>query len=154
MQQDTVIQNMKQFFIKNGKKNIVETQFTKFFKEKSLLGRNDTTTLINKSLINATTYVFLKTRRRGKRVKYKVSYLEKFKGEKKALLIFSKMLKEKRSNKESYTTRLDKGLHVLSSDKNALISKRDELHKIAFENIPSNWSSERDDLTEEDKESL
>jgi ribosomal protein S7 len=138
MQQDTVIQNMKQFFIKNGKKNIVETQFAKFFKEKSLLGRNDTTTLINKSLINATTYVFLKTRRRGKRVKYKVSYLEKFKGEKKALLIFSKMLKEKRSNKESYTTRLDKGLNVLSSDKNALISKRDELHKIALENIPSN----------------
>jgi len=138
MQNKTVIQNMKQFFIKNGKKNVIETQFTKFFKEKSLMGKNDTTHLINKSLINATTFVFLKTRRRGKRVKYKVSYLEKTKGEKKALLMFSRLLKEKRSNNENYISRLDKGVHVFSSDKNVLISKRDDLHKIAHENIPGN----------------
>lgn len=154
MQQDTVIQNMKQFFIKNGKKNVVETQFTKFFKQKSLLGKNDSTTLINKSLTNATTYVFLKSRRRGKRTKYKVSYLEKYKGEKKALLMFSKLLKESRSNNEPYITRLDKGLVVLSSDKNALISKRDELHKIAFENIPSNWYSEKEEVLDDEKDNL
>lgn len=137
MQQEGVIQNMKQFFIKNGKKNIIETQFTKFFKEKSLSGKSDVTSLIDKSLNNATTFVFLKTRRRGKRVKYKISYLEKAKGEKKALLMFSKLLKEKRSHAENYVSRLNKGLVALSSDKNALITKRDEAHKIAFENIPA-----------------
>lgn len=148
MQKETVVQNMKQFFIKSGKKNVIETQFTKFFKEKSLLGKNDITPLINKSLKNATTFVFLKTRRRGKRIKYKVSYLEKHKGEKKALLLFSKLLKEKRSHSENYRVRLDKGLNILSSDKNILITKRDELHKIAFDNIPSNWFLEKEEVGE------
>lgn len=131
------IQNMKQFFIKNGKKNVIESQFIQFFKEKSLNGSTNVTHLLEKSLNNGTSYVFLKTRRRGKRIKHKVSYLEEAKGEKRALLMFSKLFKEKRSNTESFSVKLDKELNVLSTDKNILITKRDELHKIALENSPT-----------------
>jgi ribosomal protein S7 len=129
-------QNMKQFFIKKGKKNIIESRFYDYIKQRSVLNKTNTGELLDKTFNNTTNYVFLKSRRRGKRVKHKVTYLEAARGSKRAILTFSKLFKDQHKKGSSFARLLDKELNNISNEKNNLAIKRDELHKLALENTP------------------
>lgn len=127
---------MQQFFIKKGKKVKIENQFYKYIKTRSVLNKTNTEDLLVNSMSNITNFVFLKNRRRGKRVKYKVTYLEENRGNKRAILSFSKLFKNQHKKGVGFVNLLDKELISLNSEKNTLLTKRDELHKLALENAP------------------
>jgi len=141
---------MQQFFIKKGKKTKIENQFYNYIKERSFLNKTNTEELLTKSVSNITGFVFLKSRRRGKRVKYKVTYLEEVRGANRAMLSFSKQFKDQHKKGLRFTNLLEKELLSLNSDKNPLLLKRDELHKLALENAPQNWIAESDDSYEQE----
>lgn len=141
---------MQQFFIKKGKKTKIEHQFYEYIKERSLLNKTNTEDLLEKSISNITSFVFLKNRRRGKRIKYKVTYLEEARGAKRAILSFSKQFKDQHKKGIKFTNLLEKELLNLNSEKNILSNKRDELHKLALENAPQSWVSEIDDSFEQE----
>lgn len=129
---------MQQFFIKKGKKTKVENQFYNYIKERSILNKTNTDELLDKSISNITNFVFLKNRRRGKRIKYKVTYLEETRGANRAILSFSKQFKDQHKKGLKFTNFLEKELISLNSEKNTLLIKRDELHKLALDNAPQN----------------
>lgn len=136
---------MQQFFIKKGKKTKVENQFYNYIKERSILNKTNTDELLDKSISNITNFVFLKNRRRGKRIKYKVTYLEETRGANRAILSFSKQFKDQHKKGLKFTNFLEKELISLNSEKNTLLIKRDELHKLALDNAPQNWITDFED---------
>lgn len=136
---------MQQFFIKKGKKIKIENQFYNYIKKRSILNKTNTEDLLAKSVSNITSFVFLKNRRRGKRVKYKVTYLEESRGNKRAILSFSKLFKDQHKKGVAFTNLFEKELINLSTEKNSLLVKRDELHKLALENSPPTWFIDNED---------
>lgn len=127
---------MQQFFIKKGKKVKIENKFYSYIKNRSTLNKTNTEDLLANSMSNITSFVYLKNRRRGKRIKYKVTYLEEMRGNKRAILSFSKLFKDQHKKGVGFINLLEKELVSLNAEKNTLLTKRDELHKLALENAP------------------
>lgn len=127
---------MQQFFIKKGKKVKIENQFYNYIKNRSRLNKINTEDLLTNSMSNITSFIYLKNRRRGKRIKYKVTYLEENRGNNRAILAFSKLFKDQHKKGVGFSNLLEKELISLNTEKNALLTKRDELHKLALENAP------------------
>ena len=134
MEQVLYLQKMKQFFIRKGKKSVMEKSFRTFLVNKIILKKENLNTYIQNAVMNSLPYVKLKMRRRGKRFLYKVNYLEKNESVRKGLLAFSKNLNEHKNI--NFLTSLTKELDTLSQGKNVITNKRDELHKLALENAP------------------
>lgn len=130
-------QNMKQFFVRKGKKHAVEGLFKSLLILRAKNNKKDTKALLSKCILNATPFVSLKIRRRGKRTTYKVNYLERKRGERKALIAFSKGMFAKISGK--FVPALEKELEDLGNGRSIISSKRDEIHRIALENAPYGW---------------
>ena len=101
----------------------------------------------------ATPFVALKLRRRrrGKRVVAKIALLDRERGERKALGMFSSSFKEKGAASVSFSERLERELKSLSSTStakgantpavgasgiNPLQEKRDTVHRLAFKSRP------------------
>lgn len=139
MDQILYLQKMKQFFIRKGKKSTLEKLFRTFLFNKCASKKNDINKIIQDAAMNSMPYVKLKTRRKGKRVLYKVSYLEQKDSMRKGLLAFSKNLNDNRNIK--FLNSLDKELDNLSSGKSVIMTKRDELHRLALENAPYSWTA-------------
>lgn len=136
---------MQQFFIKKGKKVKIENQFYNYIKNRSRLNKTNTNDLLTNSMSNITSFIYLKNRRRGKRIKYKVTYLEENRGNKRAILAFSKLFKDQHKKGVGFSNLLEKELTSLNTEKNALLTKRDELHKLALENAPQTWIVDNDE---------
>jgi len=78
-----------------------------------------------------------KTRRRGKRVIYRVTYLTKEKAEKKALISFSKHMNAQNTNAKRFSTRLSEEIKSLATNKaHPVRLARDNLHKLALKHAP------------------
>lgn len=136
---------MQQFFIKKGKKVKIENQFYNYIKNRSRLNKINTEDLLTNSMSNITSFIYLKNRRRGKRIKYKVTYLEENRGNNRAILAFSKLFKDQHKKGVGFSNLLEKELISLNTEKNALLTKRDELHKLALENAPQTWIVDNDE---------
>ena len=139
------LNTLKQFFIKQGKKSILESKFKEYMINPSIkktLGWNKKTeSKFIKCEQNSTPYVKLLLRKRGKRVKYKVTYLQQESRLKKAVLPFSKLVKERKMN--SFLISFDKEIENLSAGRSQVMVKRDELHQLAFSKAPYSWKKKR-----------
>ena len=139
------LNNLKQFFIKQGKKSALENLFKEYMINppiKKVVGWNKKTySKLLKCEQNSTPYVKLSLRKRGKRIKYKITYLEKKRQLKKAILPFAKLVKERKMN--SFLISFDKEIENLSNGKSSVMLKRDETHQLAFAKAPYSWKKKR-----------
>jgi ribosomal protein S7 len=83
------LQKMKQFFLRQGKKNVMEKLFKEYLINRAQVKKDDLNKTLLDAFMNSVPYVKLKTRRKGKKVLYKVGFVEKDDGMRKALLAFS-----------------------------------------------------------------
>jgi hypothetical protein len=127
-------QKMRQFFVRKGKKNVIENVLKGYLIKRAINKPSDLNNLLSNAYANSVSYVKLKTRRRGKRVRYKVGFLEKKDGMRKALLSFSKnMFGNKGVN---FAVSFEKELDNLSTGKSSIMLQRNALHEIALKNVP------------------
>lgn len=138
---------LSQYFIKKGNKNKVENMFRKFFlklkKRKNLSRRwaKKTWRSFLKCKYNAMYYIRLKIRKRRRRVKYRVTYLESYRWLKKSVLPLAKTVKE--SKLRTFSDAFFKEFLLLRSGKSGITSKRNEYHKLAYMRAPYSWKRER-----------
>jgi ribosomal protein S7 len=126
-----------QMLIMKGKKALTQNSFKKLLFFYAKKGNKNTTLLFKKCFYNLFPYLALKVKKhkRGKRVSYKTKFLEEAKAEKKALLSFSKFMKESSKKSISFVIRLGQEFKSLANNKkHTLRFKRDNLHKIALKN--------------------
>ncbi len=128
-------QKMRQFFVRKGKKSRIESNFKEYLIQRAVIKKDDLNILLSNAFLNSVPYIKLKTRRRGKRVRYKVDFLEKKRGMSKALLAFSKNI----SKEGPFSKNFEKELENLSSGKSQIMVKRNEMHRVALKNVPYSW---------------
>jgi ribosomal protein S7 len=132
-------QKMKQFFLRKGNKAAVENLFYSLLKNRASNGKDSIVNVLNNCILNGTSFVQLKTKRRGKRVIYKIGYMEHERAERKALGTLAKTINDQSSG--NFLSNLEKELEALSVGKSNISAKRDEIHQIALENTPYAWLS-------------
>jgi ribosomal protein S7 len=131
------LQRMQLFFLKRGKKASLESLLRSWLVRRARQGKTSVYSLLHNCILYGTPFVSLKTRRRGKRVFYKVGYMERERGERKSLGALRQTLKDQ--NYERFTDALEKEIESLASGKSRIVEKRDELHRLALEASPSGW---------------
>lgn len=108
-----------------------------FLVNRAALPKESMDVTLKNCILNSTPYVRLKTKRKGKKIKYKIGFIEKEKAERKALSVLSKNFKE--GSSEKFVVALEKELDSLATGKNSITEKRDEIHKQALLNSPFRW---------------
>lgn len=138
---------LSQYFIKGGNKNKVENMFQKIFfkvkkrKNQSKRWAKKTWRSFLKCKYNAMYYIRLKIRKRRRKVKYRVTYLESYRWLKKSALPLAKTIKE--SKLRTFSDAFNKEFLLLRSGKSAITVKRNEYHKLAYIRAPYSWKKER-----------
>jgi hypothetical protein len=69
-------QDMKQFFIKKGKKETIENYFRKFLISRAILNKTNFYEVLTKSVLNSTPFVKLKSKKRRKFTIHKIHPIE------------------------------------------------------------------------------
>jgi len=134
----TYFHNLKQYFLSGGKKETMEKLFHKMLLKRASENKIPMVSLLNNCILNSTPYVQLKTRKRGKRVIYKVNFMEHSRGEKKSLSSLSQVLRKQKSG--NFSTKLNSEIESLAFGKSSIMAKRDELHRLALQNTPYSWT--------------
>jgi ribosomal protein S7 len=114
------------FFIKKGKKNRLENFFRLFLILRSKTKKKNLYFILNHTFHNVLPFLNLKMRKRGKLVKYKTVPLTSEKRQKKALLIFSKSIRNERN--QPFLSLLDSKMKLLQQKNNFLRVSRDSIH--------------------------
>lgn len=128
------LQKMKQFFIRRGKKNVMENLFQTFLMRRAIINKENINNILIETMLNTIPHIKLRNRRKGTRIVYKLGFLEKEESMRRGLLTVSKKVID--GNSGNFTRSLDQELTSLSTGKNIIITKRDELHKTALDNMP------------------
>lgn len=131
------LQKMKQFFIRRGKKNVLEKLFQTFLLNHAVTTKDTVNNLLRESTLNSVPYIKLRSRRKGARVMHKISFLEKEESMRKGLLAFAKKLQDTKSG--NFLRALEQELNNLSLGKSVIMTKRDELHATALDAVPHTW---------------
>lgn len=131
------LQRMQLFFLKRGKKASLETLLRDWLVQRAQQEKTSVYSLLHNCILYGTPFISLKTRRRGKRVFYKVGYMERNRGERKSLGALRQIIKDQ--NYSRFTEALEKEIELLASGKSRIVEKRDELHRLALEASPSGW---------------
>lgn len=119
----------------------MEKIFHTFLMDRAHSKKRKLNKILLRAMYNSRPNIKLRTRRRGRRTLYKVTYIEEKESVKKALLAFSKSLNENKNPK--FLISLEKELLILSSGKSPITIKRDVLHRTALENMPYSWKRRR-----------
>jgi hypothetical protein len=132
LDQDTLLffQEMKQHFIKRGHKETIEKSFQKFLFQRSLKKKVNLYSVLRASMLNLTLSIRLKTEKRGRNVIYHVEPVEKSWSCRKALGLFAKDVKEKKT--KTFILSLEKAFQLLDSNKGSLRLERDTAHSKAL----------------------
>jgi len=133
------LQRLQLFFLKKGKKSMLETHLRRWLIDRAQHDKSSVNLLLNKCILHGIPFISLKTRRRGKRVFYKVGYMERINGERKSLGALRNVLKG--HTQARFVDALEKEIELLASGKSQIVEKRDELHRLALEASPSGWLS-------------
>lgn len=131
------LQRLQLFFLKKGKKSLLETQLRRWMLNRALQEKSSLNSLLQQCILHGTPFVNLKTRRRGKRVFYKVGYMDRYNGERKSLGVLRNTLKGQIH--VSFIQALEKEIETLAAGKSPIVEKRDEMHRLALEAAPSGW---------------
>ena len=130
-------QKMLCFFIKKGKKSRVEHLFRLFLLMRSKKKKTPLQGFLNKCVLNVTPFTHLKTKRRGKRVSYRVNFIEKERAKKKALMLFSNQLRKQKQIK--FVDIFEKELESWATGRSSLVQKTKELHQMTSKILPYKW---------------
>ena len=136
MHKDTLIflQEMKQFFIKKGKKETMENYFRSFLIQRALSKKVNFYGVLSNAMLNSTPFVRLKSIKRRRYTINKVHPVEKQWARRKALGAFAKGFKDQKS--KNFGIKLEKELESLQSGKSIIQTKRDDYHKTALKAAP------------------
>ena len=139
MHKDTLIflQEMKQFFIKKGKKETMENYFRSFLIQRALSKKVNFYGVLSNAMLNSTPFIRLKSIKRRRYTINKVHPVEKQWARRKALGAFAKGFKEQKA--KNFGLKLEKELELLQSGKSNIQIKRDEYHKTALKAAPYRW---------------
>jgi hypothetical protein len=137
-----------------GKKGKIESLVRSLWRKNTKTSNKDVelspvTKQIKIFALNATPFVGLQTRRRGKRPVVKIITIPRKRGERKAITSLKKNIQEVGAVSQPFSTRIQRQLQSLSST-NSTKSRvsgtsfntresRDELHRLAFSSIPRYW---------------
>ena len=126
---------LQQFLIYKGKKSVTENLFRSLLVSRA---QKKKSTLISESTRckhNSTLFLRLKTRKRGKRVLYRVTYLEKGPADKKAFCTFGKYIRK--LEPENLELALEKEIEGLAKDRSHPVRvERDRIHRLARRHGP------------------
>lgn len=139
MQKDTLIflQEMKQFFIKKGRKETMENYFRLFLVKRALSKKVNFYNILLNAMLNSTPFVRLKSIKRRRYTINKVHPVEKQWARRKALGAFYKNVKEHSS--KDFFIKLEKEFELLQSGRSTVQVKRDEYHRTALKASPYRW---------------
>lgn len=132
-------QEMKQFFIKKGKKEKTENAFRSYLWFRAKAKKSRFLVTLSKAMLNSTPFIRLRAKKRRRYTKYKIQPVEKDWARRKALGAFSKSYKEHSSSAKDFFTGLDKEIELLQSGKSSIQVKRDEYHRTALKAAPYRW---------------
>ncbi len=136
---------LQKHFIKRGKKSTVEKLFRDAFlmpaKRKGNFWAIKMHEKFKRCEVNATYNIRLKIQKRGRRVKYRVTYLEKTRWLKKALLPLALTIKTRKSAR--FMDSFQKEVDLLSEGRSDIKVKRDDYHKLALSKTPYSWRRNR-----------
>jgi ribosomal protein S7 len=127
-------QEMKQFFIKRGQKETMENYFRKFLLYRAKSKKGDFYEILTKSVLNATPFVKLKSKKRRKFTVHKIHPADKEWARRKALGAFAKIVKEQKT--KNFTVSLEKEFELLQTGKSSIQTQRDEYHRTALKAAP------------------
>jgi len=130
-------QEMKQFFIKGGKKETMENYFRKFLLYRAQGKKGDFYQVLTKSVLNATPFVKLKSKKRRKFTVHKLHPADKEWARRKALGAFAKTVKDQKA--KNFAGALEKEFELLQSGKSTVQLQRDEYHRTALKSAPYKW---------------
>ena len=130
-------QQMKQFFIKKGKKETIENYFRKFLISRAKLNKTNFYEVLTKAVLNSTPFVKLKSKKRRKFTIHKIHPMEKDWARRKALSAFTKTVKNQKA--KNFGLVLDKEFELLYSGKSNVQVQRDEYHRTALKAAPFKW---------------
>ena len=131
---------LQQFLIYKGKKSRTETIFRNLLVTRAKKNKSVFISELERCKYNATPNIRLKTRRkgRGKRVLYRVTFLEKNRAEKEAVSSFGKHIRSQIGEKLDQS--LEKEIEVFSTDRTHPVRvNRDKLHQLARRHAPQRW---------------
>lgn len=132
-------QEMKQFFIKKGKKSKLENAFRSYLWTRAISKKTNFLINITKIMLNLTPYIRLRAKKRRKYTKYKLEIVQKDWARKKALGAFSKSFKEHSITSRDFYTAIDKELEYVQSGKSNIEIERNDYHKKALKAAPYRW---------------
>lgn len=131
---------LQQFLIYKGKKSKTETIFRNLLLTRAKKNKSAFISELERCKYNATPYVRLKTRRkgRGKRILYRVTFLEKNRAEKEAVSSFGKHIRSQIGEKLGVS--LEKEIEAFSTERTHPVRvNRDKLHQLARRHAPQRW---------------
>ena len=129
-------ENIAQYFFRKGKKGVMERLFSQLLFKRAQENKKAIAPLLEKCFYSAIPYIRLKTRtrRRGKRVLYRITYLEKKDAEKQALAAFCKQVSTQTNDR--FTVKLEHEIESFAENKNYPTRVlRDKIHKIGLKTI-------------------
>lgn len=132
-------QEMKQFFIKKGKKTKLENAFRSYLWTRAISKKTNFLMNITKIMLNTTPYIRLRAKKRRKYTKYKLEIVQKDWARKKALGAFAKGFKEHSINSRDFYSAIDKELDFVQSGKSNIETERNDYHKKALKAAPYRW---------------
>ncbi len=132
-------QELKQFFIKKGKKEKTENAFRNYLWFRARAKKSWFLVTLSKAMLNSTPFIRLRAKKRRRYTKYKIQTVEKDWARRKALGAFAKSYKEHSSGSKDFFTGLDKEIELLQAGKSNIQVKRDEYHRTALKAAPYRW---------------
>ena len=130
---------ISQFFIRKGKKAIMEKLFKNLLSLRVKTNKKAIAPLLEKCFYNSMYFVRLKvkTRRRKKRILYRITYLEEKDYEKRGLISFGKNTNSIPKNSQPFVSILTQEIESLALNKTHPVRVlRDTVHKTAFKFAP------------------
>ena len=131
-------QNMKNHFIKRGKKETIENYFRSSLRNRALSKKVNFYGLLSNAMLSSTPFVRLKEKKRRRYTKYKIYPGVMEWSRRKALSSFSQTLKGSDSGRNLFAN-LEKELLLLKAGTSTIQAKRDEYHKLALRSAPYRW---------------
>lgn len=129
---------LQQFLIFKGKKSRTERLFRNLLISRAQNFKSSLVPELERCKYNSTPYVRLKTRRKGKRILYRINFLENKLAEKQSWSSFGKHLRNQ--NSEKLQLNLEKEIETLSKERNHPVRvNRDKLHQLARRHAPQRW---------------
>lgn len=129
-------ETISQYFLRKGKKSVMEKLFKNLLFKRAKENKSKINPLLETCFHSAIPYIKLKsrTKRRGKRTIYRLTFLERKKAERLSFAAFSKQVSAKKSDR--FVPKIEAEIESFGTNKNhPLRLQRDKIHRIGLNTI-------------------